>query len=543
MTFTDITKLFKGCGMRAARPRPGSFLWFLNHEVRLAWRDWVMPGREWKSAIGAVILVAFLHLVGWWIAFVLPDAESASSVQRRAAEIQISLGILAIFGMLIAQAMEGVARAIYGRGDLELVLSSPASARTVFIVRMIAITLTTLALAGFLVIPIADMLVVERGISWATAHGFLFALAIAASALAVSLTWGLFHLCGPNRMRLVSQVVGATIGATSVIGTQVPLILKYGETSLVNSPGDPRVMAMLPLANDSLIWVPSHAVHGDLRTLCILLFVSGAAFAGAVWFVSRDFTAMAMATVGPKQSTAAGPALSRIRIAPSPGRALRINEFRLILRDPWLLSQSLTQILYLIPPGLLLLRNYGDEVGSLAMLIPVLVIASGQLAGGLAWLALSAEDAAELLATAPISLSTILRAKIEAVLIAVSTVLAPLLLVIGLSSAFHAIVALGFCALGTASSCLVQYLFRIQARRSQFRRRQQSSKLATMCETMVSIAWAGASGLAAAGSFMTFVPSGLAVGILAICGLTKLVGDGTPRIRRGKKNETVSSRW
>jgi len=40
--------------------------------------------------------------------------------------------------------------------------------------------------------------------------------------------------------------------------------------------------------------------------------------------------------------------------------------------------------------------------GALVVLVPVLVMAAGQLAGGLAWLAISGEDAPDLVATAPI---------------------------------------------------------------------------------------------------------------------------------------------
>ena len=50
------------------------------------------------------------------------------------------------------------------------------------------------------------------------------------------------------------------------------------------------------------------------------------------------------------------------------------------------------------------------------LLVPVLVMAAGQLAGGLAWLAISGEDAPDLVATAPIPASFIIRAKIEAVI-------------------------------------------------------------------------------------------------------------------------------
>ncbi len=83
------------------------------------------------------------------------------------------------------------------------------------------------------------------------------------------------------------------------------------------------------------------------------------------------------------------------------------------------------QILYLLPPALMLWRSYGEGTGALVVLVPVLVMAAGQLAGGLAWLAISGEDAPDLVATAPIPRSLVVRAKIEAVLGAIAIAFAP----------------------------------------------------------------------------------------------------------------------
>ena len=70
------------------------------------------------------------------------------------------------------------------------------------------------------------------------------------------------------------------------------------------------------------------------------------------------------------------------------------------------------QLLYLVPPALLLWINFGAGAGegTFVVVVPVLVMACGQLAGGLAWLAISGEDAHDLVATAPLTQATILRA-------------------------------------------------------------------------------------------------------------------------------------
>ena len=49
-----------------------------------------------------------------------------------------------------------------------------------------------------------------------------------------------------------------------------------------------------------------------------------------------------------------------------------------------------------IPPAVLLWRSFDDGNGAYQLLVPVLVMAAGQLAGGLSWLAISGEDAPDL---------------------------------------------------------------------------------------------------------------------------------------------------
>ena len=114
--------------------------------------------------------------------------------------------------------------------------------------------------------------------------------------------------------------------------------------------------------------------------------------------------------------------------ASSSAQLLRRKEWVLLLRDPWLASQSLMQLLYLIPPAIFLWRSYGETQGALIVLAPVLTMAAGQLGGGLAWLAVSGEDAPDLIASAPITERRMILAKVQSVLLAILLVFAPFLI-------------------------------------------------------------------------------------------------------------------
>src|SRR5581483_11399872 len=182
-------------------------------------------------------------------------------------------------------------------------------------------------------------------------------------------------------------------------------------------------------------------------------------------------------------------------------------EWILLRRDPWLMSQTLMQMLYLLPPALMLWRSFEQGSGALQLLVPVLVMAAGQLAGGLAWLAISGEDAPDLVATAPMPAGFVLRAKIEAVLGAVAVIFAPLLIALAIASPWHALVAGCGIAVAAAAATAVQFWFRGRARRSQFRRRQVSSRLATFAEAFSSIGWAATAAVAAVSLWLAIAPA------------------------------------
>jgi ABC-2 type transport system permease protein len=122
-------------------------------------------------------------------------------------------------------------------------------------------------------------------------------------------------------------------------------------------------------------------------------------------------------------------------------------------------------------------------------------MAAGQLAGGLAWLTISGEDAADLVASAPLQASAVTQARIEVVLIVIGAVVAPLILPLLFVSVTQALVTLAGCVIAAASATAIQLWFRVQARRSQFRRRQTSSRLATFAEAFSSIGWAATAAL------------------------------------------------
>ena len=491
-----------------------SLFWLARHELRLAFRDWramITAGNKRRLSTALVILAIVglaLHLPAWAIVArfgedgIDPDVGALTTV---------SLVVLLYLSLLLSQAMESVTRSLYARGDLELVLSSPVAPTRLFAVRIVTNASLIALVALVLTSPFLDVLMLSGGPRWLTGYAVAVAFGLACGAIAVAITLGLFRLLGPRRTRLVAQVVAAVIGAAFAIGIQVSAILYYGSfgQSFFTAAGDISLSA--PDVG-SLIWLPARAILGDWSaTAGVVALALVIVVTVVVLFAPR---------LGENSLAATDLAVARVRKPPrqrpfrsgSSAWAMRRKEWALLRRDPWLASQTLTQLLYLLPPALLLSQNFGAKTGAYTVVVMVLVTVGGQLAGALAWLAISGEDAPDLVATAPLRAGAVTRAKVEAVIGAIAMVLGPLIAIVAYLSPRHGLAALIGVLLAAASTVRIQMWFRAQAKRNHFRRRHTSSRIATFAEALVSFSWAAAAGLAASGTWL----AGISVVIAAL---------------------------
>ena len=92
---------------------------------------------------------------------------------------------------------------------------------------------------------------------------------------------------------------------------------------------------------------------------------------------------------------------------------------------------------------------------------------------------------------------------------------APLVAALLFASPLQAIVTAAGVIVGAASATAIQLWFRVQAKRSQFRRRQTSSRLATFAEAFSSIGWAATAALTLAVPAAALVSGLMTLGIVA----------------------------
>jgi ABC-2 type transport system permease protein len=493
-----------------------SLAWLARHEGHLAWRDMqylMTAGGRWRMRsvllIFAVVM-GFLHLVAYSI--VHPHAQAMVEPHTLLA---ITGSLCLSFFLMLSQALEQVTRLFYSRGDLDLFKSSPVPLDRLFGLRVAAIAVSTTGMALIVAAPVLNVLIALGGARWALGYGVAAAGGLATTGISLLLAAVLFDTLGPRRTRLAAQIASAVVGSAFIIGIQAVAILSIGTLSTQALFQSEMVVTHAP-ALESWVWIPAKAVLGDPLALLATFAVGIVMLALPMQILSKRLGDYALAAAGISHDPQKKRRASRVFQVTGATQLLRRKEWVLLLRDPWLASQTLMQMLYLIPSGLLLWRYYGDSQGVTVVLAPVLTMAAGQLGGGLAWLAVSGEDAPDLIASAPISPRLHLFSKVEAVLLAIFAVFAPFLVALAFLSWPSALLVAAGIGIAALSSTLIQIWFRGQASRKHFRRRQTSSRIATFAEAFTSVAWAATAAIAAGDSW--FAIGTAIVALLLLCG-------------------------
>ena len=491
---------------------PGSVLWLLAHEMRLYWRNF-RAGRAGKGARGLISLAIIGGLLvtgGVFIALGLHDHQ----IPINPLSVSIAALITAVvFTLMLSQTLSASSEALYDRGDLDLLFSSPIGPAKVLFVRALGVAGGVITIFLLAATPLLLPAVVWGHPGWIGVFGVLGALALSSTAVGLLLAMGLFALIGPRRTRTVAQVMAALVGAAFFLVSQTRTILGeqksnslFAEITRQAQEGrlKPPPIAALPL----------RAMLGEPLPLLALLAGAAALFALAALALGRRFSDAAAATQG---KTGARPAResrasARRGFAAGPFLATLRKELLLIGRDAALLSQVLLRVLYLIPTALVLSRNAAHGTGAaLAGGAGVVAFLAGQVAGSLAWITLSAEEAPDLLAVSPATIATQRRAKLAAAMIPVALFLAlPIAALTWFAPAAGAWTALG-AALAAWSSGLINVWHQRPGKRSEFKRRGGASWMATLAEMLVSALLAGATGIAVAGFWAwSLIPLGLA---------------------------------
>jgi ABC-2 type transport system permease protein len=421
--------------------------------------------------------------------------------------------VLFVMPWLVSQALTGATRALYSRGDFDLMLASPVSPRAILAAHALAIAVESLLSVGIFLAPMIDAIALRGGARWLAGFPALAAASLFATALGLCLTLALFAVAGPRLTRVIAQIAATVIGAGFVLALQalnvLPAHVRHAIVARIGAPGSDMLFD-----RDGPLWLPVRAALGAPLDLTLWCLISVAFFAAAALGLGRNFALSAIRSAAlaerPREKRRRRRSPFRVGLAAS----LRFKEWRLLARDPWLLSQILLQIVYTLPIAVVLWRSQGGA-GSIGVSVaPAVVVIASQIAASLAWLAISSEDAPEFIATAPVTRREVERRKLEAIGLPLALFLAAPILGLAFYSIFVAALTALFCAGAAASTALLNLWHPMPGRRAQVLRRHSQSKLVAVVEHMLSLCWALAMALASLGSAWTAPAIGAAVGLL-----------------------------
>jgi ABC-2 type transport system permease protein len=464
-------------------------------DLRLAARGLMGPLQDKTPVVRAAILLGVLvalHAAAWPAGLYLGPREAAGGI-----ETAIRAGALFVLPWAAASPMAALARLLAQRGDLDLLLASPASARAVFAARLFALGLEGVSPAALLIAPLADVLALQGRPHWLALYPVLLGAGLLGAGLGAALALGLAFALGPARARVFTQLAAALLGGSAALAAQAIAFMPQGARS--------SLAAALPL---TLLRLPVRAAMGEPLALALWLGLALAAFGISALALSGSFVRAAMRAAG--APAAMGRETAKARFTANLASALRRKEHRLLWRDPWLLSQMGLQALYTLPIAFILWRNGGVTAEPGIAFAPTLVVIAGQLSASLAWIALCGEEAPDFVATAPATRGQIERAKIAAIAVPVGMAMALPLAGLALASPYAAAVALACGAGAGASGALLMLWRQAPASRGRVLRRHSQSKIVALIEHWLSLCWAGAAVMAALGYSAALAPLGLA---------------------------------
>ena len=492
--------------------RAGTFLWFAAHDMKLAQRRLRMFFGEagpLKIALMIASALVVIHAFAWYAV-----DHGLTTYENGHDAFYPTVATIMLFAVpwIVSQALTNATRALYTRGDLDIILASPMPARPVFAARSVAIALESISSIAIIAFPAANTLAWFADARWLAIYPTLLATGLFGTGVGLMLTLALFHICGPRRTRIVAQVMATLIGAGFALGLQL--------FSVAPAAFRERVADRFAHSNanglfdaDSPIWIPVRAAGGEWDALAIWVTLSVIVFAASALALAEVFAKGVVATIG-AEAIAGRKASSVMRFRSGVGASLRLKEWRLLTRDPNLASQIALQIIYTMPISVMLWRAMGPN-GSIALATaPTLVAVSCNVAASLSWLTISSEDAPEFLATAPVKRSEVNRRKLEAIAMPLAVMFALPLYFIWSIAHLAGWITLFYVVAGASSTALLNLWNPAPGRRGDLLRRHSQSKLIGMMEHTLSLLWAMALAFTAFKTWIAIIPIAMAMALL-----------------------------
>ncbi|MGI4844249.1 MAG: putative ABC transporter permease subunit [Janthinobacterium lividum] len=405
----------------------GSIPWLFRHELRLMWfsagsaksqKSQRRPGLAGLALIGLAWLA--LHAIAWFV------VSRTTAIDPRDPRVLVALSALLYGSMtfMLSSALKSSVQVLFERGDLDLLLSSPLPSHSIFTVRLGTVAAGTAALYLFFLAPFAHAGALLGHVGWLAVYPVLLGTATFVACAAMLLTLGLVRLIGARRTRIVAQVIGALAGALIFILSQLFANLSRSMETRAAAAFARAFAEDGPLGAGSPVWLPGRALLGEPLPVLGLVAMATAAFLFTAARTHRFFVHGLQQAASSSRAARRPAGDLRFRFGRGLFMTMLLKEWRLILRDPQLISHVALQLIYLLPLFFIIFKRSEVQLPALAAGLTLLC---SSLTASLAWITVSAEDAPDLLRLSPAPQGTVRNAKLAAaVLPCLFLVLAPL---------------------------------------------------------------------------------------------------------------------
>jgi ABC-2 type transport system permease protein len=459
------------------RLAPGGFAWLVLHELRVALRA---RARGRGTLVAILILVAYLG-VGLMAGVALRHVAITPNAMALTGAL---VGAIVVGSFMTTQAMLASQRTLFDGGDLDLLLSAPVAPRRVMLAKLTAIAGSIVLTFAALVLPMALPVALLSHPGLLGIPALLVAVALLAACLGLAITLGVVKLAGPRAARTVGQIVAAVLAGAIFLVSQ--LISQHPGTRRSGSMELFRWFSAHHVGTSGPAALPGRAAFGDPGAIALVLGGALLVFAVAGRALDRGFLRSYQAG-GVRLSPRAGRASSR-----AVARQFRAGlfasmfgkEWRLLARDPALAFQIVLRLVYLAPL-VLVAFNHANGPPVAPTLAFISVVAAGQVVGSLAWIVISAEDAPDLLAVAPITRGQAERAKLVTALVMAAPIALILPVAIAFTTPTGALATLAFTAIGGALAGLIELKWQKPMKRSAFLRRRSGSLVSGLLTFLV----------------------------------------------------------
>lgn len=509
--------------------RAGSLPWLLAHEIRLFFYELggtittqqkIQRGLGKRSLIFMLLVGLLMHIPAW---FFVPKLSPLLYDPPKSLLIGCTLVLLLFFSWMLSAALNRSVHALFERGDIDLLLSSPLPSYTIFSARLAAVMTGTTSLFLIFLSPFAHIGLLLGEWRWLALYPTLLSLAMIASSCAMLLTLALVRLIGVRRTLTTAQVIGALTGAALFIVSQL-----FGNVS--TSFRNRIVQTMTRWSQDnalfddtSWLWLPAKALLGAPLASFGFVLLGLIVFYCTVRYTHHFFVTGLQQVSGMSHQSAKSASVGKSQQVSARKfqtgliKNVLIKEWRLIRRDPQLISQVLLQLLYMLPLFFVIVRR-DVQLASVAAMIAFI---ASSLSSSLIWIIVSGEDAQDLLRAAPASYKTIRNAKLAAAIFPVALLIALPALWIVTNQPVQGAFIIAVWLLAICSAALIQLWHSKPAARSAFKQRGQGNLIGVFLDLICSLSWGATIFVGAKFGWWACAPLMLALLTLAIAWISR----------------------